>query len=190
MISNNPYATGKHIWDDNVDGLLGDLRQGDSDMHVNEVAREERARQIGLAYIREHPGRTLLLWPKKLEYMYRSDIEGLFYTMGMIEAPGRALKIIYLGLRAFAETYYVAILALAFFSWRVVLRGKSTGYKMGLYVALYFTAVCLVFHGNARYHFPIMPWIAMYAGIGGSLLLKQFDEIDSQSLDRRPFAET
>jgi hypothetical protein len=32
MQANNPYTTGKHIWDENVDSLLGDLRSKGEEM--------------------------------------------------------------------------------------------------------------------------------------------------------------
>ena len=42
---------------------------------------------------------------------------------------------------------------------------------VGLAIIVYFTLISLVLFGNARYHFPIMPWVIIYSGIGGEILL-------------------
>jgi 4-amino-4-deoxy-L-arabinose transferase-like glycosyltransferase len=171
MQGNNPFATGTYVWNDQIESLLWDQRQGDLGGGANEVARDERARTIGEEYIKRHVKRTLLLWPKKLMYAYRSDVDGFYYSLGMIQAPTNALKFLLVGLRVFAELYYFAILALAAISLKVILGAGTRQFTMGLFVTLYFTGICLVFYGIARYHFPNMPWIAMYAGVGGSLVL-------------------
>jgi 4-amino-4-deoxy-L-arabinose transferase-like glycosyltransferase len=176
MQANNPYATGKHIWDDNVDGLLGDLRvNGEEMFDGKEVAREARARQLGWSYIRSHPLRTVSLWPKKFFYLYRSDIDGFYYSMGMMPDLSGIRHFVYVGLRIGAELYYFVVVALALLALPFIWKGP-TPYRLGVYVTLYFTAICLVFFGNARYHFPVIPWLAMYAGVRTALLLGLWPE--------------
>jgi 4-amino-4-deoxy-L-arabinose transferase-like glycosyltransferase len=171
MQGNNPYATGKHIWDENIESLLGELHTTNGVMwDSKEMAREERARQIGMSYIKNHPVRTVLLWPKKLFYLYRSDVDGFYYSMGMMPLSAR-MQYVYLGLRIFAELYYFLIIVLAAIGITTILRSRIRSQLLGIYVMLYFTAICLVFFGNARYHYPVMPWLAMYAGIGGASIL-------------------
>jgi hypothetical protein len=136
-----------------------------------EVAREERARQIGMSYIKNHPVRTILLWPKKLFYLYRSDVDGFYYSMGMMPDLSSRMQYVYLGLRIFTEIYYFLMIGLAAIGLTAILRSRIRSQFLGIYVILYFTAICLVFFGNARYHFPVMPWLAMYAGIGGASIL-------------------
>jgi 4-amino-4-deoxy-L-arabinose transferase-like glycosyltransferase len=172
MQGNNPYATGKHIWDENIESLLGELHTTNGVMwDSKEVAREERARQIGMSYIKNHPVRTILLWPKKLFYSYRSDVDGFYYSMGMMPDLSAGMQFVYLGLKIFAELYYFLIIGLAAVGLRTILRSRIRSQYVGIYVVLYFTAICLVFFGNARYHFPVMPWLAIYAGIGGASIL-------------------
>jgi 4-amino-4-deoxy-L-arabinose transferase-like glycosyltransferase len=181
MQGNNPYATGKHIWDENIESLLGELHTTNGGMwDSKEVAREERARQIGISYIKDHPVRTILLWPKKLFYLYRSDVDGFYYSMGMMPDLSAAMRYLYLGLRIFAELYYFLIIALAAIGIRTILRRRIRSQRLGIYVILYFTTICLVFFGNARYHFPIMPWLAIYAGIGGAAILGVRSESNSE----------
>jgi 4-amino-4-deoxy-L-arabinose transferase-like glycosyltransferase len=171
MQGNNPYATGTHIWNDDVAALLGDMREPLSGGARAEVARANRARQVGTAYIKQHPWRTMALWPRKLMYAYRSDVDALFYSMGEIQPRGRGLSLLYAGLRVIAELYYFLIVALAALSWKAVGEGVPREYKLGLYVVLYFSAICVAFIAIARYHYPMMPWICIYSGIGGSVLL-------------------
>ncbi|MDP9339587.1 MAG: glycosyltransferase family 39 protein [Acidobacteriota bacterium] len=174
MQGNNPYATGTHIWNDNLAALLGEKPEsGQEDQHVgpSEVARAQRARQVGTAYIAQHPGRTVALWPKKLMYAYRSDTDALFYSMGMMQPMARGLTFTYTGLRILAELYYVLMLVLAAISYHAVSKDSPKEYKLGLYVIFYFSAICVLFIAIARYHYPLMPWIAIYSGLGASVLL-------------------
>jgi 4-amino-4-deoxy-L-arabinose transferase-like glycosyltransferase len=172
MQGNNPYATGKHIWDKNIESLLGELHTTNGVMwDSKEVAREERARLIGMSYIKNHPVRTILLWPKKLFYLYRSDVDGLYYSMGMMPDLSAGMQFLYLGLRILAELYYFLIIVLAAIGLKTTLHSRIKSQRLGIWVILYFTAICLVFFGNARYHFPVMPWLAMYAGVGGASIL-------------------
>jgi 4-amino-4-deoxy-L-arabinose transferase-like glycosyltransferase len=173
MIGNNPYATGRQIWDENVRSLLGDLGANEANLFDGrELAREERAKRVASDYLIHHPGRVLLLWPKKLVATYLSDVDGIYYSLGMVKNRSGPFEAAYLGMRIFAEGYYFAVLALFLFAIPTIVRSNFTGYRIGLYLVLYFTFVYLVYFGNARYHFALMPWIVIYAGIGAERLLK------------------
>ena len=50
-------------------------------------------------------------------------------------------------------------------------RGGDGFPLLGLGIIAYFTLLALVFYGGARYHFPIMPWVAMYAAALPDVLL-------------------
>lgn len=58
-------------------------------------------------------------------------------------------------------------------SLRGILRRGSLVYGVGLLVCLYFTMVYMLFIGDPRYHFALMPWIAMYSGIGAAALIEK-----------------
>ncbi len=171
MQGNNPYATGTHIWNDDVAALLGDLSEPQQGVAATEVARANRARQVGAAYIKQHPLRTVALWPRKLMYAYRSDVDALFYSMGEMQPTGRGLSLLYTGLRISAELYYFLIVGLAVLSWKTLSERAPKAYRLGLYVVVYFSVICVVFIAIARYHYPVMPWISIYSGVGASVLL-------------------
>jgi 4-amino-4-deoxy-L-arabinose transferase-like glycosyltransferase len=175
MIGNNPYATGRQIWDQRVQSLLGDLGVEESQLFDGrELAREERAKQVASDYIANHPGRVLLfLWPRKLVATYLSDVDGFYYSLGMVKNHNRLWQAAYLGFRIFAETYYVAILALFAFAIPTIVHSNVRCHRIGLFLVAYFTLVYLVYFGNARYHFALMPWITIYAAIGAERILKK-----------------
>lgn len=174
MQGNNPYATGTHLWNDDLAALLGETPDyGRADHYGGhaEVGRADRARRVGAAYIRQHPLRAVALWPKKLMFAYRSDVDAFFYSLGTMQPMSRPTNFIYGGLRILAELYYFALLALMAISWKAVTKGTPREYKLGLSVVLYFSAICVVFIAIARYHFPMMPWIIIYSGVGTTVLL-------------------
>jgi 4-amino-4-deoxy-L-arabinose transferase-like glycosyltransferase len=191
MQGNNPYATGTHIWNDDLGRLIGETPEFSSQDHYGgrtEVERADRARKVGTAYIRQHPGRTIALWPKKLMYAYRSDVDGFFYSLGMMQPMSRGINLVYTALRILAELYYFAVLGLAVISWNAVTKGAPREYKLGLSVVLYFSAICVVFIAIARYHYPMMPWISIYSGIGGSVLLGAWSKRPAPTVEDATFS--
>ncbi len=173
LIGNNPYATGNHIWDENVRSLIGEYGQNEDQIFgVKELARDEKARQVALAFIIHNPGKDLLLWPRKFVATYKSDVDGFYYTMGMLKDRSNVLNFGYLALRILGELYYVAIMILFLVSIPGILVSKIPGYRIGLFITAYFTLIYLVYAGNARYHFAQMPWIMLCVGLGITQMLK------------------
>jgi len=171
MIGNNAFATGRQIWDDNVQSLLGDLAATENGMFDGkEVAREARARSVALSYILDHPLTTIALWPQKFIALYASDVDGMYYTLGM--RPSGQSGLSYFLLRGMAEFYYLFILRVFSFSLPGVLRERRLRPMIGLAIIAYFTATYLIFFANARYHFALMPWFAMYAGVALAAFLR------------------
>ena len=181
MQSNNDYANGKHLWDENINGLLGDLRGPAEGFDTKEVAREARARQIGLDYITHHPVRTISLWPKKFYYLYKSDIDGFYYSMGM-RPDLLKFHTIYFALRVLAQFYYLVAVGLAICSLRIVIKSKMWSFWLGVYIVGYFTCVYLIAHGDPRYHFVEIPWLAIYAGLGATWLLNSWPPVEEKPL--------
>ena len=174
MIGNNPYARGRQLWDANVISLLGNLGADEDHMFDGqEVARDARARHVAIDYILHHPARVLALWPRKLVALYLSDVEGFYYTIGMMNGLSGKMRALYVGLRVIGEGYYFLMLLLVGVSLRGILRRGSLVYGVGLLVCLYFTMVYMLFIGDPRYHFALMPWIAMYSGIGAAALIEK-----------------
>lgn len=186
MIGNNPYATGRQLWDERVRSLLGDLGGSEKNGSIfdgREVEREKKAQQVALNYIAHHPLGVAALWPKKFIALYLSDVDGFYYSLGMQPSPSRKNRLIYIGLRIFAEVYYILILALFAAAIPGILRSKVREHRIGLFLILYFTVTYLIYFANARYHFALMPFVVIYSGIEAALILKGRNEaIIGQSL--------
>jgi len=178
-IGNNPRATGRYIW---WEEMTEEIAPG------NEYEQDRRARQAALAYMRSHPRETLRLWPEKLFRLYyrgdegvRRNIEGqtgvdlylctpheqeriLASVRGPAAVRMRWLRVV----SRVSMVYYYAILASAAIGLLVLLRRRRRrGIAFpahGLFVIFYFTALHIVTFAGPRYHYPMIPWIAMYSG--------------------------
>ena len=175
LIGNNPNATGRNFWDERVYPFLGDLGVDEKHLHDDkEVARDARARQVAINYIEHHPVRVVELWPKKFIALYLSDVEAFYYALDVASDFAQRDRPVYLGLRIVGELYYIGVIVLFFASLPFVFRSARLDYFIGILIVLYFTAIYLVFMGDPRYHLSLMPFIAMYAGIGAGCLLGEY----------------
>ena len=136
-----------------------------------EAARDARAREVAINYIEHHPLRVIELWPKKFIALYLSDVEAFYYIFDVASNFAEHDRPVYLGLRIVGELYYIGMWILCIFSLRFVFRSGRLEYFAGLLVLAYFTGVYLVFMGDPRYHLSLIPWIAIYSGIGAGSLL-------------------
>jgi 4-amino-4-deoxy-L-arabinose transferase-like glycosyltransferase len=180
MQSNNPYATGRHVWDSDVRSLLGALAPApdptspegaDNMFDGKEVEREAEARSVAIHYIVNNPLRVARLWPRKLLALYLSDVEGLYFSLGHINIPWDSRHVFYVAVRVVGELYYGVMWMLLGVSLPIIMRNRVRYWYIGVGIIAYFTLVYMVFFGDPRYHFPVMPWVAVYAGVGGELLL-------------------
>lgn len=137
---------------------------------LDEVTRDAQARQLGVVWIAQHPDRFARLIPKKLARLWLPDGEAEWAYQG--GAPGYArFALVYRGVRALNQGYY-ALLMLAFGAafFVMIARRRRDGQRwIGWWllpygIALYPTLICVVFSGQSRFHYPVMPWVCMTAG--------------------------
>lgn len=165
LIGNSPYSDGSWIWNREFDNLLNDAD--------NEVERDRKAGQIAVKYIAEHPAKTILSWPLKIFYLYVMDVDGISRNQAGIRRPqGNFTKFSFLFFKSVAQLYYMLSILLLFFSIPQGLHRQKQG-RIGLILILYFTLIAIVFFGTPRFHFPIIPWMAIYSGIGAEVILKR-----------------
>jgi len=162
LVGNNPYATGAYGYHQEMAAMLSHVR-GERD-------RDVAARAMAVDYMVNHPWETLERWPKKLWYLYRKDVEGISWNeQGMNLTLGGRGKGAMLALKAMAQGYYL-LLVLAFLA-TIILRLSQYHIQphdqplpaLGLWMVLYFTLISLLTFGDTRFHFPVLPWIVMYA---------------------------
>jgi hypothetical protein len=160
LIGNNPDATGTDQEDVPMIEALDHGPRG-------QVANDKLAYAEAVHWIESHPLGFLELLPHKLWHMWAPDGEGEW----LFEAgyPGFAAhKLAFLIVRIVNQAYYITLMALAAASLLFYTRGigrKSPWAFSGWIVTAYFTAISLAFMGQSRFHYPLMPWIAIYAAI-------------------------
>jgi hypothetical protein len=195
LAGNNPHHdTGYGNFDDKVNALLGDLQTVPflNMFDGKESERDTRAKNIAIDYMIHNPGRVFGLLPRKLLALFKDDAEGLWYSMGVM--PGsksyaaplgtlpRALwsppfslegrtKILYDNLSRLGRLYYVLMVALFAISLPIVLKLPIRPQHIGLAIIVSLTLAHLVLYGAPRYHFSMMPWVAIYSGLGAQTLL-------------------
>ncbi|TCM18651.1 dolichyl-phosphate-mannose-protein mannosyltransferase [Novosphingobium sp. PhB165] len=137
---------------------------------LDETARDAEARRLAFGWIADHPHEFLALAPQKLARLWLPDGEAEWaYQAG---APSYArLPAVYRALRWVNQGYYLLLMlgfALAFVVMtvrRLYDRTRWAGWWLLPYaLALYPTAICLVFSGQSRFHYPVMPFVCMAAG--------------------------
>jgi hypothetical protein len=137
---------------------------------LDEVARDAEAKRLGMAWIAENPAKFAKLAPKKLMRLWLPDGEAEWAYQG--GAPGYPrFELAYRAVRVANQGYYV-LLMLAFaaaFPAMIVRRRRDGQRWLGWWllpygVALYPTLICVVFSGQSRFHYPVMPFVCMAAG--------------------------
>jgi uncharacterized membrane protein YgdD (TMEM256/DUF423 family) len=137
---------------------------------LNEVQRDAEARRLGMAWITQHPDRFVELLPRKFMRLWLPDGEAEWAYQG--GAPGYArFEMVYRAVRVLNQGYYVLLMAAFAVAFVVMIaRRRSDGQRwIGWWllpygIALYPTLICLVFSGQSRFHYPVMPWVCMTAG--------------------------
>ncbi|MBN1274287.1 MAG: glycosyltransferase family 39 protein [Candidatus Aminicenantes bacterium] len=161
LIGNGPGATGRY-----TDKPLASL----NNQHSNELEMDQKARKIAVSNILNNPIRFLELGMLKTIYLYAEDAQALRWNLkGM---PGRSGKEIRYGIAdfiamGFFQAYYCMVfLAFLFYFMRIYVARKPIEKVRlgGLWFIIYFTSIAFVFFASPRFHFPVIPIIALYAG--------------------------
>ena len=148
-MGHNAIATGRMMYDP---GWWATEVYSDLPPAKREVAASNLLLREGIEYMFTHPVRELHLSAVKLRALYEDDEEGL---REIPIQPGR------IGLAA--NVYYFATLALSaggLFMW---LRNPRGALGLPLLVIAVFTVGQLLFFGNPRFHYPMLPSFALLA---------------------------
>jgi hypothetical protein len=158
---NNPAVVGDY----RRDYSTADPRFAIANFSVaDQVNADQRARRLAFEWIRENPLDFLSLIPKKVWRLWAPDGEAewgfqagtpwydrYYIAFRIVRAANQALYVVIMVLSA------TALLALR------RLKPRSSIY-FGYLVAGFVTLVSLIFSGQSRYHFPVMPFLLMYSG--------------------------
>jgi hypothetical protein len=160
-MGNNPNATGAYYYPTS--------RLNPLFMTEGELARDRVGRAFAWYFIKNNREQFLLLAVPKFVYTYGADISAFQY-----EAAARGVDSVVSARRLparVAQSYY-ALLVVGFVLGLVKERRRifkaGTGTTMRLAALLVWpaglTLVYLVFFGSGRFHFPMLPFMAVVAG--------------------------
>lgn len=130
----------------------------------NEIEINNKAKQAAIDWITNNPSEFLALIPHKQFRLWAPDgeAEWAYQSMPYYENHETAFRTV----RILNQIYYFAILVTAFLCLILVLRKKislNNWVWIGLILALYTSLISIVFSGQSRYHFPVMPFIILYS---------------------------
>ena len=158
LSGNNPTAWGDYTEDDPL------VRQVPSDV-AGQVANDRLARSLALQWIENNPHAFAILVPKKVWRLWAPDGEAEWCYQAGFDGYERYWMLFRL-VRVLNQLYYTCLIVIFTISTIFFIRRRGalspcavTGYAL----AAYFTLISIVFSGQSRFHFPLMPWIAMYA---------------------------
>lgn len=163
LTGNNDTATGDYTPDDPaVKALMA--------RNLGEVATDAEAKRLGLAWIKANPGRFISLMPAKAARLWLPDGEAMWAYEGGAPAFSRHRQLFW-AVRYANQAYYVllmlgfvaAFVTFAMTRWRK--REQLVDWWLLPYgIAAYPTVIALVFSGQSRFHYPVMPFVCMACG--------------------------
>lgn len=136
---------------------------------MDEIAYDAEAKRLGMEWIKANPGQFLGLMPKKFIKLWGPDGEALWsYEKGAASYAAHAP--LYTMVRWANQAWYWLLLAgfAAALVVQVRQRWRSSAplfdwWLLPYGIAAYPTAICVVFSGQTRFHYPAMPFIAISA---------------------------
>jgi len=160
LIGNNPDSSQRYV-------APATFYPKDVDIdRMPELERDRLGRSLANAYLKAHPLQAALRAPKKLWYMYRSDLGVTNWVWGASGKTGTPAY--YLG-QGLTQLGYLLVLGAGgiWMAKELLRKAASTDERLLKFVVVaivaYFSAICLVFFGDARYHQPVVPFLAVAA---------------------------
>jgi hypothetical protein len=164
LTGNNDTATGDYTPNDPTVTALMARRD------LDEVTRDAEAKRLGMQWIAANPGGFLALAPRKLARLWLPDGEAEWgYQAG---APSYArFELLYRAVRVANQAYY-ALLMLGFAAAFVVMMIRRRAahqrwvdwWLLPWGVAAYPSFIAVVFSGQSRFHYPVMPFVCLACG--------------------------
>ncbi len=159
---NEAFWVGHH---DGANGRISDFDVGfryeamtnpEKEVKISEVALDE-----ALTFIREHPTKDLGLIPTKLFFLYKDDNSSMHWIQLEGLTISRSAERFFGGL---ASVYYWIALLVAGLGIRAWFSLRDPGKALLIGAVIYWTLVFgVVFFGEDRFHFPLMPILSLWA---------------------------
>ncbi|HEU4327755.1 MAG TPA: glycosyltransferase family 39 protein [Roseiflexaceae bacterium] len=141
----------------------------------NEYLADRAVMQRAIEDVKAQPTAALRRMLQQAWYLWYMDVDGgRLNERNILDIDPQTKRFLY-GFKIVSQAYYLTLLALAALGVAVLIRrcpfGRYPLVYLGLGTVGYFTVVALFFHGETRYHFPIMPLVVMYSAFALELLL-------------------
>lgn len=140
----------------------------------DEIAADTVMREAAIMAIKQNPFASIKRIPHKIKDMWLMDVEGGRLNEREMFNIGPATRRFFYYFKVFSQAYYLLIM-FGFAGFLLSLLRKASNITsiqlLGIISMLYFTAISLVFHGESRYHFPLMPLVIINACAGAAYLL-------------------
>ncbi|MFM9936502.1 MAG: ArnT family glycosyltransferase [Novosphingobium sp.] len=137
---------------------------------INELQYDAEATRLGKEWIKAHPVQFVKLMPLKLLRLWGPDGEGQ-WAYETDSAAYRAAPKAFTLLRAVNQLWYIALLGLFAVAAVLMIRQRRAAgtrvidwWVLPYGIALYPSAIAMVFSGQSRFHYPVMPFVCMAAG--------------------------
>jgi 4-amino-4-deoxy-L-arabinose transferase-like glycosyltransferase len=160
LLGNNPHASGTYPTDPAVNQAVRTLVPRSDD----EAEDNRNLTRCAVDYIVSHPLETVKRWPMKVFYLYAFEVDGVHRNLDGLPKGSRVAWLL-----PVTQGYYT-LLALAFLAslvWWWRRRRSAPPWSrlalLGLWILVAWTAIHVVYLGTSRYHYPMVPWMAMYA---------------------------
>ena len=167
FIGNNPEASGTYQEVPRLKALYN---------IEDEVERDKEAWREVRAYVQEQPLEFLARIPAKLASLYFRENSGSFeegkgyswFWQGLEKKVVRENKERVVIYKEISNLYYYVLALLSWLGlfvlvWRERIHFLLNGQAIPLVAVVWFTAVYLIFFGTSRFHFLMMPLLAIYA---------------------------
>jgi 4-amino-4-deoxy-L-arabinose transferase-like glycosyltransferase len=159
LSGNNPEARGDYT-PETV------LAEGYSFNPAQQIAMDRLARDRAIEWILTNPERFALLMPLKVFRLWAPDGEAeWFYQRGSGEFY-QTYSLAFRTVRVVNQVFYLAVMILVFPAlWLIWKDRKAHGpwAFAGVTICLFFTLISIVFSGQSRFHFSLMPFLIGYA---------------------------
>jgi 4-amino-4-deoxy-L-arabinose transferase-like glycosyltransferase len=157
LTGNNDSARGGYSPDDRLVQSIEPLKDRD------EVAYDAQARHLGTTWIATHPARFVALVPRKLWHLWGPDGEGQWAFETGSRAYAAAPRV-FLAVRIANQLWYMLLLTAFVIAPLRIARRRIDWWLVPYMVALFPTAIAVVFSGQSRFHYPAMPFVCLIAG--------------------------
>jgi len=173
LAGNNPSARGGYTQDDPLMTSLGWSV-------ATQVTADKEARRRAVQWIKENPWRFIVLLPRKVFHLWALDGESEWWFQLGYQYYGQYV-LWFRTLRLLNQVYYLCLLAgSGVAAWLllgrkvVVSDTRLDWWALPYGLGVYLSALALVFCGQPRFHYPVMPFIAMGAGWLVGAVLPEF----------------